>query len=131
MCQRATQFLCTVLYTVNNDTLPVFPLSPPLKSQLHSTTLYLISLLTRQHPAPYRPTLSKSTLSATYLYLAWHRLTMNWNEMSPNTLVTALFVSFHVNVHGHLLVHANVLISAEEMFSLRGEVLATLWTAAS
>lgn len=51
--------------------------------------------------------------------------------MSPNALFNALFVSFHVNVHGHLLGHTNVLISAEVMFSLRGEVLAILWTAAS
>lgn len=40
--------------------------------------------------------------------------------MSPNALVDTLFVSFHANVPDHLLGHANVLIRAEAMFSLRG-----------
>lgn len=46
------------------------------------------------------PDSSKSTLSATYLYLAWHRLTMNQHKMSPSRPVDALLVSFHDNVPG-------------------------------
>lgn len=41
--------------------------------------------------------------------------------MSSNAPVNALSVSFHANVPGHLLIHVNVVIRAEEMFSLRGQ----------
>ncbi len=41
--------------------------------------------------------------------------------MSPNAPLDGLFVSFHANVPGHLLGHVNVLIRAEEMFSLKGQ----------
>lgn len=67
------------------------------------------------HPVNiFHPASSKSTLSATYLYLAQHRLTVNQHKMSPSAPVDALLVSFHDNVPGYLLGHANVLIRARE-----------------
>lgn len=73
------------------------------------------SCRTRQYPAP-----SKSTLPATYLYLAWHRLTMNRHKMLASA-VNDLFVGFHDDVPVDLLGHANALIGAKEICCPQGK----------